>query len=198
MSDRLFSGDVLFLQRLLSCCGLYTDTLDGDYGKHTSDAEAAFEERCRIIAMSEGGTDGRSEANIRSLQIVAQPLARRSLRALKAAGLDARIISGTRSYDEQNALFRQGRFGNPGPQVTKARGGQSWHNFGLAWDIGLFADGKYVTTDTKYKAAAVHGKVAELEWGGDWKTFPDFPHYQVGAEGRSISSARARFEAGGR
>ena len=198
MSDRLFSGDVLFLQRLLSCCGLYTDTLDGDYGKHTSDAEAAFEERCRVIAMSEGGVDGRSEANIRSLQIVAQPLARRSLRALKAAGFDARIISGTRSYEEQNALFRQGRFGNPGNRVTKARGGQSWHNFGLAWDIGLFADGKYVTTDTKYEAAAAHGKVAGLEWGGDWKTFPDFPHYQVGAEGRSISSARARFEAGGR
>ena len=198
MSDRLFSGDVLFLQRLLSCCGLYTDTLDGDYGKHTSAAEAAFEERCRAIAMSEGGADGRSEANIRSLQLVAQPLARRSLQAFKTAGLDARIISGTRSYDEQNALFRQGRFGNPGNRVTNARGGQSWHNFGLAWDIGLFEGGKYVTTDTKYKSAAKHGKVAGLEWGGDWKTFPDFPHYQVGAEGRSISSARARFEAGGR
>ena len=92
MSDRLFSGDVLFLQRLLSCCGLYTDTLDGDYGKHTSDAEHAFDERCRAIALSEGGVDGRSEANIRSLQLVAQPLARRSLRALHAAGLDARII----------------------------------------------------------------------------------------------------------
>ena len=78
MSDRLFSGDVLFLQRLLSCCGLYSDTLDGDYGKHTSDAEHAFDERCRAIALSEGGVDGPSEANIRSLQLVAQPLARRS------------------------------------------------------------------------------------------------------------------------
>ena len=82
--------------------------------------------------------------------------------------------------------------------MTNARGGQSWHNFGLAWDIGLFTDGKYVTTDTKYKAAAAHGKAAGLEWGGDWKTFPDCPHYQVGAEGRTISGARARFEAGGR
>ena len=198
MSDRLFSNDVLFLQRLLSCCGLYGDTLDGDYGKHTSDAEAAFEECCRAIALSEGGVDGRSEANIRSLQLVAQPLARRSLRALRAAALDARIISGTRGYDEQNALFRRGRFDNPGPRVTNARGGQSWHNFGLAWDIGLFEAGRYVTADTNYKSAAAHGKVAGLEWGGDWKTFPDFPHYQVGAQGRSISSARMRFEAGGR
>ena len=198
MSDRLFSGDVLFLQRLLSCCGLYTDKLDGDFGKHTSDAEAAFDARCQAIAQSEGAFDARSEGNIRSLQLVAQPLARRSLKALKAAGLDARIISGTRSYDEQNALFRQGRFGNPGARVTNARGGQSWHNFGLAWDIGLFEGGKYVTDAKKYKAAAAHGKVAGLEWGGDWKTFPDVPHYQVGAEGRSISSARATFEKGGR
>ena len=55
-----------------------------------------------------------------------------------------------------------------------------------------------MTADPKYKAAAAHGKLAGLEWGGNWPTFPDFPHYQVGAEGRSISSARARFESGGR
>ena len=198
MSDRLFANDVLFLQRLLSCCGLYTDKLDGDFGKHTSDAEAAFDARCQAIALSEGAFDARSEGNIRSLQLVAQSLARRSLKALRAAGLDARIISGTRDYEEQNALFRQGRFGNPGKKVTNARGGQSWHNFGLAWDIGLFEGGKYVTLDTKYRQAAAHGKVAGLEWGGDWKTFPDVPHYPVGVEGRTIGSARATFEAGGR
>ena len=198
MSDRLFPNDVLFLQRLLSCCGLYANRLDGDYGKRTSDAEAAFEERCRAVALTEGGVDGRSEANIRSLQLIAQPLARRSLRALHGAGLDARIISGTRGYDAQNALFRRGRFGNPGPRVTNARGGQSWHNFGLAWDIGLFDAGRYVTADAKYQAAAPHGKIRGLEWGGDWKTFPDVPHYQVGAQGRSIMNARARFKAGGR
>ena len=198
MSDRLFANDVLFLQRLLSCSGLYTDTLDGAYGKHTGEAEAAFDASCHVIAQSEGAFDARSESNIRSLQLVSQPLARRSLRALKNAGLDARIISGTRDYEEQNGLFRQGRFGNPGQRVTNARGGQSWHNFGLAWDIGLFEGGKYVTSDTKYRQAAAHGKVAGLEWGGDWKTFPDVPHYQVDAEGRTISSARTVFEAGGR
>lgn len=198
MSDRLFTNDVLFLQRLLSCCGLYTDRLDGGYGKHTGDAEVAFDAKCAAIAQSEGTFDARSEGNIRSLQLVAQPLARRSLKAFKAAGLDARIISGTRDYEEQNALFRQGRFGNPGKKVTNARGGQSWHNFGLAWDIGLFAGGKYETDDKKYKAAAAHGKVAGLEWGGDWKSFPDVPHYQVDAQGRSIGSARAVFESGGR
>lgn len=198
MSDRLFANDVLFLQRLLSCCGLYAETLDGDYGKRTSDAEAAFEEHSRAIALREGGVDRRSEANIRSLQLVAQPLARRSLRALRTVELDVRVISGTRTYAEQNALFRRGRFKNTGPRVTNARGGQSWHNFGLAWDIGLFDAGKYVTGDVKYCEAAAHGKIGCLEWGGDWKAFPDFPHYQVSAEGRSITNARVSFEAGGR
>ncbi|MEO8506247.1 MAG: hypothetical protein ABI593_01300 [Betaproteobacteria bacterium] len=38
----------------------------------------------------------------------------------------------------QDAPYRQGRLGNPGPRVTNARDGQSNHNFGIAWDIGIF------------------------------------------------------------
>lgn len=198
MSDRLFKADVLFFQRFLSCCGLYTRRLDGDYGPRTAEAEAEFDRQCLAIAANEGTFDQRTERNIASLQLVAQKLARRSIAALRSAGHDARVISGTRTYAEQDALFRQGRFGNPGHRVTNARGGQSWHNFGLAWDIGLFDGGKYLTSDTKYRAVAPVAKVAGLEWGGDWRSFPDAPHYQVGSEGRSISNARAVFEAGGR
>jgi len=198
MSARLFTDDVLFLQRLLSCCGLYTGSLNGTYDAKTGVAETAFDQRCQQIAATEGSFDPRSERNIRGLRLEAQALARRSLKALKAAGYDARIISGTRTYAEQNALYRQGRFGNAGPVVTRARGGQSWHNFGLAWDLGLFNGGAYVTSDAKYRQAATVAKVAGLEWGGNWASFPDFPHYQVAAEMRSISMARAQFEAGGR
>ena len=198
MSARLFTDDVLFLQRLLSCCGLYAGSLNGTYDAKTSTAEATFDQRCQAIAAAEGSFDPRSEKNIRGLRLDAQALARRSLKALRAAGFDARIISGTRTYAEQNALYRQGRFGNPGPVVTRARGGQSWHNFGLAWDIGLFNGGAYITTDAKYRQAAAAGKIAGLEWGGDWASFPDFPHYQVAAATRSIALARAQFEAGGR
>lgn len=198
MSQRLFQDDVLFLQRLLSCSGFYTFRLDGDYGQHTSAAEAAFDSRCAAIAHDEGAFDPRSERNIASLRIDAQPLARRSVRALRDAGYDARVLSGTRSYTEQNALFRQGRFGNPGSVVTNARGGQSWHNFGLAWDIGLFDRGAYLTNDAVYRQASAAGKIAGLEWGGDWKSFKDFPHYQIGAGGRTLTSAREDFERGGR
>lgn len=113
-------------------------------------------------------------------------------------GLDVRIISGTRTYVEQDALFRKGRFGNPGPKVTNARGGQSNHNFGLAWDIGLFEGGKYITAVKKYKELAnlVMGVLPNLEWGGNWQSFQDVPHYQHRAIADSVSEVRKLFEQG--
>jgi len=199
MSERLFQDDVLFFQRLLSCSGLYTRRLDGQYGKFTAAAEEAFHQRCLAIAQAEGTFDPRTETAIHGLQLAAQPLARRSLNAIRASGRNVRLISGTRSYGEQNALFRKGRFGNPGPRVTNAHGGQSWHNFGLAWDIGLFSDaGAYLAEVQPYVAAAAFGRIAGLEWGGDWHSFPNAPHYQLASGGERISAARARFEAGGR
>lgn len=41
---------------------------------------------------------------------------------------------GFRTYDEQNQLFAKGRT-LPGPKVTRARAGESQHNFGLAIDF---------------------------------------------------------------
>lgn len=199
MSKNLAPDDVLFRQRFLSCCGFYTDKLDSLWGDNTDKADQAFFAKCAAIAAAEGTFDPRSERNILSLQCDAQVAARRSLKAIRAAGFDARIISGTRTYAEQAALFRQGRFGNPGNVVTKAKAGQSWHNFGLAWDIGIFKNGVYVASDVRpYQAAAPHGKVAGVEWGGDWTSFKDFPHYQFGTKGKGVSAARAVFEAGAR
>lgn len=201
MSQPLTREGVRFRQRFLSCCGFYTDLLDGLWGPNTEAAEQAFFGRCAAIAAAEGSFDPRTERNLLTLQCDAQQAARRSLRAIRQAmpaGTEARIISGTRTYPEQDALFRQGRFGNPGPRVTNARGGQSWHNFGLAWDIGLFRGGTYLQDDPLYEKAGDHGKVDGVAWGGDWVGFKDRPHYQFGTAGETISAARRRFEAGGR
>lgn len=199
MSKTLTKEEILYRQQFLSCCGFYKEKLDGDWGEKTDEAERDFFSMCRKIADEEGKLDERTERNLLSLQCEAQRAARRSVKAIRNAGIDARIISATRTYPEQNALFRQGRFGNPGPVVTNAKAGQSWHNFGLAWDVGIFENGKYVPDDVRpYKAAAQHGKVDGVEWGGDWKTFKDFPHYQFGTGGKGVSTARKTFEAGGR
>lgn len=111
---------------------------------------------------------------------------------------DARIISGTRTYAEQNTLYRKGRYGSTENKVTNARSGQSNHNFGTAWDIGLFENGKYITDDKKYKQLAplVTAPLPELEWGGHWHSFPDYPHYQHRTSVTSVSSVRHLFEAG--
>ena len=95
-------------------------------------------------------------------------------------------------------LFRQGRFGNPGRIVTNARGGQSNHNFGIAWDIGIFAAGSYKPESPLYDKAAgvaLAAGIPNLEWGGNWQRFKDRPHYQL-QTGLALADVRNRFEQG--
>jgi peptidoglycan LD-endopeptidase CwlK len=195
MSDRLFGDDVIFQQRFLKSAQLYTGGIDGIWGPLTDAAYDAFFAQADQIAAELGRFDPRTERNLASLQLPTQRAARRFMGAVLARDIDARVISGTRSYDEQNALFRRGRFGDPGPRVTNARGGQSRHNFGIAWDIGIFEGGAYVTAAAPYDRAAEVGLLEGIEWGGNWTSFPDRPHYQL-ALPSSTAEIRSRFEAG--
>ena len=198
MSYQLLKADVLFYQRLLKAAGFYKKKLDGVWGSGTDAADAAFLEQSQAIAAQFGAFDSRSENNIITLLPKAQALARQFLTLLTATGKDIRIISGTRTYSEQNAIYRQGRYGNKQPKVTNARGGQSNHNFGLAWDIGIFEDGKYITTNSKYIALSslVLPQLPNLEWGGNWQSFRDYPHYQLKAVSDSVTQIRSLFEKG--
>lgn len=97
-----------------------------------------------------------------------------------------------RTFAEQNALFAQGRT-KPGKIVTNARGGLSYHNYGLAIDIVLLVDKDNNDTfetavwdvktdfDGDRKADWIECvnifKQYGWEWGGDWK-FSDPPHFQ--------------------
>ncbi|WP_218508814.1 M15 family metallopeptidase [Variovorax sp. dw_308] len=199
MSAPLFAGDVLFFQRLLRADGFYHDDLDGDWGPNTEKAARDYDAAAQQIRSQTRTFDARSEGCILTLSIAAQRRAREFLTKVLDGGVIARIISGTRTYAEQDALFRKGRFGNPGPRVTNARGGQSNHNFGVAWDIGIFTTaGGYLDDGPGYDKAAALGLPAgggNVEWGGNWTTFVDRPHYQL-ALGLSVSQLRQRFEAG--
>lgn len=200
MSERLFEDDVIFLQRLLKSGGLYTDRIDGIWGPNTDAAVTAFETRSAQIAAALGTFDARTERSVQTLHLRAQEAARACLTAIRAAGINARIISGTRTYAEQNVLYRKGRFGNPGPRVTNARGGQSNHNFGIAWDIGIFTqNGSYLGESPLYDQAgpvALAAGIIGLEWGGNWTGFVDRPHYQLATPGLSLTQVRQRFESG--
>ena len=195
MSAQLFKDDVVFLQRFLKSCGLYEGAAHGAWDQSTDTALATFDARCDAIATQHGRFDARSERLIATLHPRVQELARTFLGRVRASGIDARVISGTRTYAEQEALYRQGRWGNPGPIVTKARGGHSNHNFGIAWDIGIFKDGRYLPESALYDEAAQVGLVPAIEWGGSWRSFRDRPHYQL-ATGLPIQNVRASFETG--
>lgn len=105
-------------------------------------------------------------------------------KAMASKGVTVEVISGLRSWAAQAALYAQGRT-KPGRIVTKARPGSSWHNYGLAIDLGLFMNGNYID-ETMPKVAdnlyAEIGRIAEvhgIEWAGNWKTFQETPHFQV-------------------
>lgn len=197
MSYQFLTQDVLFYQRFLKANRFFNGPLTGKWGSITDAADEAFVKQSQSIAKQYGTFDARSESNIITLVPKAQILARQFLAVMKNNGKDVRILSGTRTYAEQDALYRKGRNGNTEPRVTNAKGGQSNHNFGLAWDIGLFEDGKYITSDSKYKAlSALVAHMPNLEWGGSWKTFPDFPHYQHVPIVNGMTAIRTAFESG--
>lgn len=122
--------------------------------------------------------DPRSETNIATLQQQVQGLARALVQKAADNGITIKVLSGTRSYAEQEALYAKGRTA-PGPKVTNARGGYSNHNFGIAFDIGVFSGGKFLTDSPKYKAVGVLGMELGLEWGGNWTSIVDQPHFQL-------------------
>lgn len=99
-----------------------------------------------------------------------------------------------RTFAEQDALYAQGRTrlfdanGNRLGVVTKAKGGQSIHNFGLALDIVLIKDNKTASwednVDFDKDGKADWMEVVDIlkangwSWGGDWKSFKDKPHFE--------------------
>lgn len=206
MSSPLFAADVLFSQRLLKSAGLYEGELDGDFGPVTAHAEAAFDALFAQYQVKYGIFDTRSEVNISTL-LPKMQVAARKLMALARDKFfkvgQVKILSGTRSYAEQDVLFGKR------PKVTNARGGQSNHNFGIAIDVGVFVGGVYYTgrnvkEDQAYvdlsklvkaNLGFVTGKEKLLDWGGDWKSIKDMPHYELHT-GKSVSQVRALLEAG--
>ena len=120
----------------------------------------------------------RSERVIATLHAMVQPYARALYFAAREHGITMHVISGLRTYEEQAELYAKGRT-TRGPKVTNARPGHSNHNFGLAFDVGVFEGDHYLGDSPKYKALGVLGTDLGLEWGGNWRTIVDQPHFQL-------------------
>jgi LysM repeat protein len=125
-----------------------------------------------------------SERRLAGLHPVVVERAKALLDAARGAGLAVMVTQGLRTWKEQDALYRKGRTSPPiGKRyiVTNAKGGYSWHNFGLAFDVLLLdalGKGDWNTRHPGWRILGELGKKAGLEWGGDWKTPKDFAHFQ--------------------
>ena len=118
-------------------------------------------------------------ADIKNLHPVLQTLTDKFIKACASKGIVVGITQGFRSIEYQNGLYAQGRT-KAGRIVTNCRGGQSPHNYGLAFDFCIYENGK-IDWDSRNKKWALAGAIGEslgLEWGGRWKQFVDLPHLQ--------------------
>lgn len=146
-------------------------SLDGKPGPETWNA---IGEKLEALPTQsdDDAVDARSEKNIATLLPPVQGYARALVHAAAAVNIQIRIISGTRSYAEQDALYAKGRT-EDGDVVTNAKGGYSNHNFGIAFDVGVFEGSKYLGESPKYKAIGALGVQLGLSWGGSWNSFKD-------------------------
>jgi len=142
--------------------------------------------------------DERSAKNVATLHTKVQQLFKNWIAECqilaKAHGYEYKAISGNRTWEEQAKIYAQGRTA-PGKIVTNAKPGFSNHNYGIAVDMGVFKDGKYLDGSKPSEAEAFHRKAATIaekygiEWGGSWKSFKDYPHFEY-KTGKTISQLR--------
>ena len=96
-------------------------------------------------------------------------------RAIELTEIDFTVLEGMRSVSRQRELV------NKGASTTM----NSRHLTGHGVDLGALVDGKirwdwplyHKIADAMKQAAQEKG--VDLEWGGDWKSFPDGPHFQL-------------------
>lgn len=102
-------------------------------------------------------------------------------RALQLTNVDFGIpeTGGRRSISQQKALYDAGLSKLDG--ITR----RSQHQTGNAVDVFAYVDGKatWDTGDLAEVAAAMlqaaNEMCIEIKWGGSWKSFKDYPHFEI-------------------
>lgn len=128
---------------------------------------------------------------INRLDPAIQDLAKGLLVKAAQDGIELVVVQGLRTNEEQARLYAQGRTA-PGAVVTNSPPGSSWHNFGLAFDVAIYNNGKaeWPENEQLWQRIGAIGKSIGLEWGGDFKSIRDRPHFEY-HPGMTLSMARA-------
>ena len=126
-----------------------------------------------------------------------QVLASRLMIECEHASIKIRIGECVRTVAEQDALYAQGRT-KPGIIVTKCKGStySSMHQWGIAFDFfldmdvdgdGQKADDAFNDKLGMFRKVGEIGQSLGLEWGGDWQSIVDKPHFQLPAWGSTAT-----------
>lgn len=116
-----------------------------------------------------------STVSLQKLQGIHPDLRRVMDRALQEAAIDFRVLEGLRTVARQRQLVASGA-----SQTMRSR-----HLTGHAVDIAPLVGGKVSWDWPLYHRLAPAVKLAaqaegvKITWGGDWKGFPDGPHWQL-------------------
>jgi peptidoglycan L-alanyl-D-glutamate endopeptidase CwlK len=128
----------------------------------------------------------------------------------KSKGVDLLIYCNLRPLEEQAICYRQSRSTKEiqakmselidmgfdyladiiekvgpqsGPHVTNAAPGESWHNYGEAFDAVPLIGGKpawnYKGSELEWTLYGQSCREIGLNWAGDWKRFKELPHAQL-------------------
>ena len=121
-----------------------------------------------------------------------QALAGRLIDECNKQGFKIKISETLRTVAEQDALYAQGRT-QPGNIVTNAPGSSysSYHQWGTAFDIFRNdGTGAYNESGKFFERVGAIGVALGLEWGGNWKSIVDKPHFQLPDWGSSTSGIK--------
>lgn len=189
---------------------------DGKFGPESAGKVLAHLARVEVVspaAVPGQELDERTLRNIQTLDLKARGKFEDFAMLAKATaatfGCDYVMISGNRTWGGQDALYDQphdgkdndgdGRIDEADEKVTNAKGGQSNHNYGIAGDFGVF-HGRVYLDDTDpglaervHAACAVHARQLGMDWGGDWGSFRDLPHFEI-RTGLSMAQKRELYQ----
>jgi peptidoglycan LD-endopeptidase CwlK len=115
------------------------------------------------------------ERSIQRMKGVHPDLVKVVMRAIEISEIDFTVLEGVRLLARQKQLVKQG--------ASKTM--RSRHLTGHAVDLGAWVGGRvawdwplyYKIADAVKQAAKDVG--VPIEWGGDWRTFKDGPHWQL-------------------
>lgn len=118
-----------------------------------------------------------SESSLKKIDGVHPDLQRVVYRAAEITAVDFIITEGLRTVERQKKLVASG--------ASKTM--NSRHITGHAVDLAALVDGEvrwdwplyHKLAEAMKEAARIEG--VPIEWGGDWKTFKDGPHFQLPA-----------------